>query len=518
MSFAALDRVLDTLPDTYAGPGGAVAVLKDGALLARRCWGWADVERRLPFTPETLFRVCSITKQFTCGTLLALFPDPAALDEDVRASMPLLADEAPRTLHLMHNQSGLRDYWALAMLCGAPVERAFGPAEARHLIGLTRTLQFAPGTRHSYCNQNFRILGDVAEARGGAPLETLMHRHVWDAAGMGTARLIPETETMPDGTLGYEGSVQAGFRPAVNRIIWGGDAALVASLDDMVAWEAHIDRTRDDPASLYNRLSTPTRFATGGEAHYGFGLSRFALFGRAATGHGGGLRGWSSFRCNLPGERLSVVVLFNHLSDARAAARDVAGGVLGEPAAAERPAADPAWAGTFEEPDTSLVVRTEAQPDGKVALWFAGFRPELLDPAPDGTASAGTTRLRRDGDGLWMDRAGDNQSSRLLPCAGPARPGLAGTFRCAELEADLTCVTSGGAIYGAFSGSLGPGIMQTLRPAGPDLWLMPCPRALDHAPPGDWTLKVLRDEDGSVAVIRVGCWLARNVQFRKVRT
>ena len=71
-----LETTLAKLPRTYAGPGGAAAVLRDGEILARHAWGWANAERRTPFTPATLFRMCSITKQFTCAALLDAFPDP----------------------------------------------------------------------------------------------------------------------------------------------------------------------------------------------------------------------------------------------------------------------------------------------------------------------------------------------------------------------------------------------------------------------------------------------------------
>ena len=141
-----LDRVIDKLPRGYCGPGGAVAVLRRGETLVRHAWGWANAERRILFTPRSLFRMCSVTKQFTCAVVLDTFPDPPVLDDDVRARLPLLQQEAPRTLHLCHNQSGLRDYWALAMLHGSPAEAPFGDVEAARVIGGARTLQFTPGT------------------------------------------------------------------------------------------------------------------------------------------------------------------------------------------------------------------------------------------------------------------------------------------------------------------------------------------------------------------------------------
>src|ERR1051325_11079810 len=137
---ARLDRVLEILPRTYAGPGGAVAVLRGGEVLLRHAWGWANAERRIAFTPKTLFRLCSVTKQFTCALVLDVFPDPSVLDGDVRARLPLLEGTAPGALHLCHNQSGLRDYWAVAMLHGSPVEAPFGEVESARVIAGTRTL------------------------------------------------------------------------------------------------------------------------------------------------------------------------------------------------------------------------------------------------------------------------------------------------------------------------------------------------------------------------------------------
>jgi len=56
--------------------------------------------------------------------------------------------------------------------------------------------------------------------------------------------------------------------------------------------------------------------------------------------------------------------------------------------------------------------------------------------------------------------------------------------------------------------------MEMLEPIGPDLWALPCPRALDHAPPGDWTL-AFRREDGAITGVQVGCWLARGLDYAR---
>ena len=75
---------------------------------------------------------------------------------------------------------------------------------------------------------------------------------------------------------------------------------------------------------------------------------------------------------------------------------------------------------------------------------------------------------------------------------------------------------AGGALYGGFSGFLGQGRMEMLEPVGGDVWTLPCPRALDHTPPGDWTLAFRRDAAGRVAGATVGCWLARRLAYVRV--
>ena len=263
--------------------------------------------------------------------------------------------------------------------------------------------------------------------------------------------------------LGYEGSLEAGFRPAVNRIVWTGDAGVGACLDDMVAWEAFIDATRDDADGLYRRLSAPATFADGAAALYGFGLGRGGLAGRRITGHGGGLRGWQSYRLHCAAERVSVVVLFNHMAGARDAAAGLFTALLGGPAPpADSAALDPAWAGAFLEPETGLALRLE--PAGSRVRVHYGTIPELVDVTRAAEPGSGGARLTREADGVWLERPGDHLRSRLAALEGAAPRDIEGAFRCAELEAQLSIVAAGGVLYGAFAGFLGRGEMQALLP------------------------------------------------------
>ncbi|MGI4800255.1 MAG: hypothetical protein ACRYG8_40740, partial [Janthinobacterium lividum] len=136
---------------------------------------------------------------------------------------------------------------------------------------------------------------------------------------------------------------------------------------------------------------------------------------------------------------------------------------------------------------------------------------------PDGTAgSADGVLLRQEGEAVWMDRTADHQSSRLIPSAAtPIRMDIAGTYRCEELQADLVIVDAGNVLYGAFAGVLGQSRMELLTPVASDVWTLPCPRALDHTPPGDWTIALSRDGSGKPASLELGCWLARKLTYQR---
>ena len=511
-----LQRIIDDLPSRFKGPGGAVAVLKDGEVIARQAWGFADLDRHMPFSSSTLFPICSISKQFTCAVLLDQFSDPSLLDAALKARLPALQEKAPSILNLCHNQSGLRDYWALTVLCGALPEGEFRPADAQSLIGRTRTLHFPPGTQYSYSNGNFRLLSDLIEDRAGRPFGEILHSRILGPAGMDNARYCPETSDLPGGAIGYEGNDTFGFVPAVNRINWTGDAAIAASLDDMIAWERFIDATYGDAESLYRRLSARPVFADGRLASYGFGLAHMESDGVAITGHGGALRGWRSQRLHAAKERLSVVVLFNHSANPREAAFRVLRAALGqnEPAKAAN-AYDAQWTGAYHDPVSDLVLDLSNGTNGQMSARFAGD-PDMLDMANETEATSASMSLRRDGDLIHMIRPGDNLRSRLTRIEGPSRADVTGRFHCSELDSDFNIVATGSAIFGAFEGFLGQGAMQPLYPIGSDLWRMPCQRSMDAPAPGDWTVHFHRDPRGKVTGVTVGCWLARQVRFERL--
>lgn len=521
-SVSQLDRAIATLPMQWRGPGGAVAVVRNGETVIRHAWGYADLDRRIPMSPQSLMPICSVTKQFTCGLMLDLFPDPFVLDDDVAAWLPLMEGPRPTALHLAHNQSGLRDYWALTVLHGAMAEGIFAAGDARELIGRTRTTHFAPGHSYSYSNGNFHMLGEILSARTGRDLGDLLSERILGPSGMESARLAPNTAARPGDVMGYEGNAATGFFPATNRIWWAGDAGMVASLDDLIAWEKFIDRSRDAADGLYSRLARPQVFADGNAAYYGFGLAHAEHQGVQTIGHGGALRGWRCHRVHVPAERMSVIVMFNHEANARAAAFSILDAARGLTMVGHKPLQPhPAFNGQFLCREAALSVTLTPLAGGSLHMRY-GTGAEILNCIDENRVGGDHTLLVAGNDGLRMIRPQENFSTLLQPLDALPEDSfcdagdIAGRYIAPELQSELEISLAGGQPFGAFSGFLGQGAVQPLFPVAPDVWLMPVRRSMDAPAPGDLTLLVRRDAVGRVVGVEAGCWLARHNVFERL--
>jgi CubicO group peptidase (beta-lactamase class C family) len=529
-----IEQVLDAIPLRYRGPGGAAVVVKNGEVIGQRVWGYADQSRRIPVETSTQFPICSITKQFVCGLMMDLHRDPTpamAAKGDVQSQfvetlhelLPMAREKGLTLQNLCDMQSGIRDYWAMTTLWGAkPDDEFLIDRDCPPMLESTKSLHFEPGTEYSYSNVNFYLLGRIIERVTGEPLGKLLEERILKPAGMTTALLCPNTAHHPPPCVGYEGNEDHGFYDAVNRMEWSGDAGLVASLNDMIAYEKYLDRLYADPQSWYHTAIKPQTFKDGATARYHYGLGHADINGIDSIGHGGALRGYRLHRKHVPEEHLSVVVLFNHEADASAAVEDILRGVLNQPTPQSAPV-EPAteWYGIFLDQATQLAVTvTKSSRAGEVLITYDAHlaaAPLKLTDAKNGKANSMTGSI--DGDILRIHRISENRKleARRLTPRESREPALPGDYYCAEVDSTFHCTGGAGLFYGCFDGYLGQGIVTPMRYLGDDVWALSCPRGLDAPAPGDWTVVIHRDESGSVVGFKIGCWLARGLDFVKKR-
>lgn len=530
-------QVLATVPSTWRGPGGSVAVLKDGDLVGEQVWGYSNLDTRTPMSAETLLPICSITKQMLCALLPSLEsnPTPAMKARETNAktqfqnelSNILGADFVKQTglkvHHLTNNASGIRDYWALTVLWGAKLDQKFSIKEhVPKVIERLKSLHFTPGTEYSYSNVNFVIIQRVVEAVSGQTLDELLAERVFGPSSMKSAFVGADSSLHPTRCEGYEGNASVGYFPAVNRIEWAGDAGIVASLNDMIAYEKSLDRSWTAKEGWFWNNAQPPTYDDGKPAHYANGLVSEHLHGVRTVRHGGALRGYRLQRCYVPDHRVSVIVMFNHESDSGGAVDSILEKALGlkQP---ETPVVQPGkeWFGSyFDEVAQMFLTVAEGKKPGEVKISYVRA-PETVKLTDATHAKSPSLNVSLEGNVIVVERIDDNRTVRatkLSPSKNVTKiyAPILGSYYCDEIDSKLEIEGHSGMLYGAFEGFLGAGPEHLIRHVGDDIWALECSRSMDAPPPGDWTLAIKRDEAGNVTGVTVGCWLARKIEYKKI--
>lgn len=297
------------------GPGAAAIITKDGRTLWVGAVGLADVAAREPITPDTVFRLGSITKQFTAAMILQLVEEGRVkLDQPIGAILPDLpaAWGSVTVRQLLNHSSGVPSYtdlptWALS---GAAAK----PTTTRQLIDLTREqpLHFAPGTEFRYSNTGYVLLGAIVEQIDGRSWYRSLEERITRPLRLSSIRYGVGEEGISAMAKGY---AVGGQRVDPAQIIHMSNphaaGALIGTVGDLARWNSALVGGRVVKESSYRQMVTPGALPNGTPMTYGFGLVIGEVRGRRAVGHGGGIFGFATDSLYVPSDKLFVAVFHN---------------------------------------------------------------------------------------------------------------------------------------------------------------------------------------------------------------
>jgi D-alanyl-D-alanine carboxypeptidase len=296
------------------GPGAAVLVARDGRVLMRKAYGMADVELGVPLRPEHVFRLGSITKQFTAvGVLMLVDEGKLSLDDEITKFFPDYPTQGRRITveHLLTHTSGIRSFTGVP--AWAPLKRTdLTPAQ---LIAVFRDqpMDFAPGTDWRYNNSGYFLLGAIIEKVSGQSYADFVRTRIFEPLGMRDTRVESQTALIPRRVHGYamgEGrAVQnADFISLTSPFSAG---AVVSTVDDLFRWGQAVAAGRLLKPETWRRAFTAYRLADGRSSGYGYGWFVTELAGRPEVTHGGDIDGFSSDELWIPSAHLQMYVLSN---------------------------------------------------------------------------------------------------------------------------------------------------------------------------------------------------------------
>ncbi len=320
LSATDLDSFVSAVIKEQKAIGVTVGVMQNGKVIFAKGYGMSNTKTQTPVTPETLFAVGSVTKQFTCSVALQLEQEhKLSFDDRVGKYVPSLTRAKDITIRDLGNHvSGYRDYYPLDFV-DRPMAKPLPSGEIVKTFA-SRPLDFEPGSRYSYSNTGYLLLGEIIEKAGGEPMATALERRLFKPLGLTHTRYEPKRgePALADGytPLGL-GAAELSIPEGEGWI--GAAGGIWSTPSDLLAWDlALMDGRVLSPAS-WKTMTTPRPLSDGRSSAYGCGQSIHDRGPTLYLEHSGGVSGFNARNVLIPSSKSGFAAMAN---------ADWSGGVL----------------------------------------------------------------------------------------------------------------------------------------------------------------------------------------------
>jgi CubicO group peptidase (beta-lactamase class C family) len=294
---------------------GSALVAEHGKVILRKGYGLANMEWQIPNAPDTKFRLGSITKQFTSMVIMQLVGEgKIKLDEKITTYLPDYRKDTGDKVtvrHLLTHTSGIPSYTSLPGFF-ANVSRNPFTVDAFVKQYTSGDLEFEPGTKWSYDNSGYFLLGAIIEKVTGKSYADAVKERIFDPLGMKDSGYDRWATVLPKRATGYA-LTPNGYEnaPYLDMSIPYAAGSLYSTVDDLFKW----DRALYTDKLLSNELKTA--MFTPVLQNYAFGWSVHPLklddqkTEVATITHNGGINGFNTVEIRLPDTQDLVVLLDN---------------------------------------------------------------------------------------------------------------------------------------------------------------------------------------------------------------
>lgn len=309
---ARVEKLVQSEMSRLSVPGVTVSITVGKEARWTKGFGFADLENDIPATPQTMYRLASISKMITAIAVMQL-AEKGKLDLDAPIqqyvpSFPVKPKPVTARLLLTH-QGGIRHYQRAEM-----ESTRFYPGVTESLaIFAADPLVYEPGTRHFYTTYGFVLLGAAVEGASGVTYPEYLRRNVFDAAKLDRIRTDSVYALIPHRTRGYLRNasgelLNCGLADTSNKVPGGGLISTAGDLTQMAqALMDHKLMKRATLEQMWVDQKTADNRATG----YGLGFMLGDVDGQLRVAHTGHQQGTSTVLSLVPGAKVAVAILGN---------------------------------------------------------------------------------------------------------------------------------------------------------------------------------------------------------------
>ena len=298
-------------------PGASVLVSRGSELVFSRGYGIADMTTSTPVTPDTNFRLASVSKQFTAMTILMLCEDgKLSLDDRLPGLIPDFPEYGTSITvrHLLNHTSGLRDYED--MLPAGQAEQVLD-RDVLELMRKASGTDFPPGARYRYSNSGYAVLALIVERISGQRFALFLQSRIFEPLGMEASVAFERgVSVVKRRAMGYReenGVFRDSDQSPTSAVL--GDGGIYMSTVDYRKWDAALYSDRLVPRDRLAEAFRPGPLCEDRQTTYGFGWMLGEHNGHKVVFHTGETCGFNTCVRRIPDLKLLVVVLANRRGD-----------------------------------------------------------------------------------------------------------------------------------------------------------------------------------------------------------
>jgi CubicO group peptidase (beta-lactamase class C family) len=291
-------------------PGLSLAVIRSNQVVKQAAYGLANVELKVPATPDTAFEIGSLTKQFTAACILLLVQDgKLSLDEKISNYLNWTPQAWSNITvrHLLTHTSGIKSYTGLD---GFEWRRHLTQDQFIHAIAVY-PLEFQPGNAWKYCNTGYNLLGFIIENVGKMGYWDFLQTRILTPLGMSSTSSRSPSRVINNRASGYEQTNHIWINRDYDLTDVFSAGAILSTTGDLVKWNDSLDSGALLLAESRRQMWTPARVNGGAILDYGFGWRIEKIDEHLNIGHGGSTSGFSASLQRFPDDHLAVIVLTN---------------------------------------------------------------------------------------------------------------------------------------------------------------------------------------------------------------
>ncbi|NWL02582.1 hypothetical protein DM790_17295 [Flavobacterium collinsii] len=312
---AGIEKDLDSLFKDYFSrdaPGCSALVSMNGEIIYQKAFGSANLELGVPLSPQSVFSLASITKQFTAAAILQLAERrKISLQDPLEKYIENFKGKNIRIDHLLSHTSGLKDYLQVETGQKYGERMDYTPLE---LMGVFEKLplEFEPGTAYRYCNSDYILLGLIIEKVSGMKYGDYLRENIFKPLQMEHTYSDSDEDIIPNRVAGYfkdgDRYKKAEFWSATIGYSAGG---LLSDTGDLEKWNRGLMSNKILSRQSYLAATSPYRLKDGTPVNYGYGWSISEANGMRKIDHGGKKNGSVSYAGFFPEKGIYIVLLFN---------------------------------------------------------------------------------------------------------------------------------------------------------------------------------------------------------------